>query len=161
VKNWLVIHSYASFCQHNNLIGIDPKHRRFSKFKEIQIGDKIAYYAKGHKVIIGIFEVVSDLYQLNNDFFWANLMVYRLSPLKIPNNDAVCDFREIVKDNEMKAFPNKKYWGSYLMGKNYIEINEEDMKIIFESLSNSKYYIKKKKLKPLFKNIRRKLAYRK
>jgi len=58
-----------------------PIHRKFSDIKK---GDHIVYYATGDKVLVGIFEVASDMERLRDDPDWGDDAVYRIKPAVMP-----------------------------------------------------------------------------
>lgn len=123
-----------------------PKYSQFAKLKK---EDKIVYYATKDYVVVGLFEVVSDMEYLHSDPNWKEIMVYRIKPTETPPIGNYFDFKKLVKDQNvtLEMIPNKKTWGIYLQGKTCISISEEDYLKIKDSLSKPKYLKNVQKIK--------------
>jgi hypothetical protein len=63
------------------------------QFAEIKKGDKIVYYASKNCVVIGIFDVVSDITYLEKDPYWNEIMVYSIRPAEMPPEGYYLDFK--------------------------------------------------------------------
>jgi hypothetical protein len=137
MKKWFVIHSIESYCQHENLIGMNSqKKKNFDIFRQIRKGDLIIYYAVG-KLIIGIFEVVSSLKSLRNDRYWGNTNIYKIKPVLLAINPP--SIVGLVKSSEFKLelFKDTKNWSSYLQGKTIIKLSENDFRLIKNYIEKS------------------------
>ena len=117
------------------------KQPKFSAFAEIKKGDFIVYYATRDCVVVGIFEVTSDIEYLPSDQHWKEIMVYRIKPTKTPPLGNYLDFKKLVKDpnTSFDMFPNKNIWGTYLQGKTCKLLTDEDYLAIRLALSENKY----------------------
>ncbi len=145
---WFIIHSLAAYQLHNDLIGCKVKYAgsgkpRFKEFSQIKKGDRIVYYASKSKLVIGIFEVVSDISRLANDPHWKEMFVYRIRPVEMPPNDLFLDFKKALLDSsrELELFPNAKYWYSYLQGKTCRRLTKKDYRMIAGWLKKPKYLV--------------------
>src|SRR5207249_1335020 len=106
---WLVLHSYLSFSQHPDMIGVESS-RDYSRlvypsFSRIRKNDEVVYYAIRDCVIVGVFKVVSDMKCLN-DKNWGPVCVYGIAPLALPPTGKVLDFRFLVRQSRFDLFPS-------------------------------------------------------
>lgn len=154
VKYWLIIHSLRAYGQHSDLIGCSVKEAGvkepgFRRFADIQEGDKIAYYATGDHVVVGLFDVVSDIWHLTHDSHWKEDMVYNIRPVEMPPKGFYLDFKKVLFSGTVRfdLFPIKKRWGAYLRGKTCLELSEHDYLIIKKYLKNPEYLVKSTSLK--------------
>ena len=146
MNRWFVIHNLLAYSQHSDMIGNvvkkpGVKEPRFSKFAEIKKGDLVVYYATRDYVVVGIFQVVSDIEYLPNDQHWKEIMVYKIRPVELPVPGNYLDFKKLVADPTVRfhVFPRRKHWGNYLMGKTCMLLTERDYLIIKDALSENKY----------------------
>jgi len=146
MKKWLVIHDLLAYNQHKDFIGkevlksgiSEPKNK---KFKDIQKGDEIVYYATRDSVIIGIFDVVSDI-RYEKDFTgWGESMVYQIKAKRTPPNGVYLDFSKLLNSPQISFsfIPKKANWGIFLQGKTNIELTGDDFNIIESNLSNPEF----------------------
>ena len=114
---------------------------KFSKFGEIQKGDQIVYYATKDYVVVGIFEVASDMEYLPDDPDWKEIMVYKIRPVELPVLGNYLDFKKLIVDPTVQfdMFPKKKNWGNYLQGQTCKLLTERDYLIIKDALSENMY----------------------
>jgi len=117
------------------------KQPKFSSFAEIEKGDLIVYYATKDYVVVGIFEVVSDMEYLPDDPNWKEIMVYRIKPVELPVIGNYLDFKKLVADPtvEFDMFPKKKNWGNYLQGQTCKLLTDRDYFLIKDALSKNAY----------------------
>jgi len=151
---WFVVHDLKAYEEHSNLIGCRVKRQGlrepwFKQFAQIKKGDKIVYYATKDNVVVGIFDVVSDITYLENDPKWNEIMVYSISPSEIPPEGFYLNFKKLVlsKKYRFDLFPKSEKWYTYLQGKTCRKLTEHDYLIIKENLNNSDYLIRKNKVK--------------
>lgn len=125
----------------NVVRGLGSPEPRFSKFGEIQKGDLIVYYATKDMVVVGIFEVVSDMEYLPNDPHWKEIMVYRIKQVELPPPGKCLDFKRLLSEASVNfdMFPKKQKWGSYLQGRTCISLTERDYSVIEGALLKQKY----------------------
>jgi len=145
LNRWFVVHDLLAYSQHSDMIGNVVKkpgveEPRFSRFAEIQKGDLVVYYATKDYVVVGIFQVVSDMEYLPNDPHWKEIMVYKIKPVNIPLPGNYLDFKKLIADPTVQfdMFPKKKNWGTYLQGKTCILLTERDYLIIKDALSENR-----------------------
>jgi hypothetical protein len=119
------------------------------QFAEIKKGDKIVYYASKNCVIVGIFDVVSDITYLEKDPYWNEIMVYSIRPAEMPPEGYYLDFKKLLFSETVKfdLFPKKEKWYTYLQGKTCRKLTEHDYQIIKNNLNNPEYLIEKDKVK--------------
>lgn len=146
MNRWFVVHDVLAYNQHSDMIGnvikaSGVRKPKFSTFAEIKNGDLVVYYATKDYVVVGIFQVVSDIEYLPSDQHWKEIMVYRIKPIETPPLGNYLDFKKLVKDPNVsfKMFPNKKNWGKYLQGKTCILLTERDYLTIKDVLSKNAY----------------------
>ena len=146
MNRWFIVHDLLAYKQHPDMIGNIVRKSgiptpKFSKFSEIQKGDQIVYYATKDYVVVGIFEVVSDIEYLPNDPYWTEPMAYKIRPFELPVPGNYLDFKKLVTDPtiQIDMFPKKKNWGKYLQGKTCILLTERDYLKIKNALSMDRY----------------------
>lgn len=151
MKYWLVVHDLKAYRDHIDLIGAavkEPGVKKpwFRQFADIQKGDKVVYYATRDKVVVGIFDVVSDIMHLTDDPFWIEDMVYEIRPVEMPPEGFFLNFKKVLETRSVRfdLFPVKKHWYAYLHGKTCRELTEHDYLIVKEHLKNPKYLKKAK-----------------
>lgn len=112
-------------------------------FAEIQKGDKIVYYAVGAHVIVGIFDVVSDINYLKNDHFWREVVAFKIRPYQLPPHGYYFDFRKLVYDKSISLdlFPKRKLWRTYLYGKPCKSLSQKDFAIIRSMLDKQSFMV--------------------
>lgn len=115
-----------------------PKSSIFSKIKK---GDTIVYYTSKDFVIVGIFQVISEIEYLPNDKFWGEKMVYEIKPIEMPIDGYYLNFKQLLKNSKVQFdfIPNKSIWGSYLQGRTCISLSIKDFAVIQEALTNQSY----------------------
>jgi hypothetical protein len=143
LQYWLVIHNLVAYNQHNDLIGCMAKKKdarlpKFPKFAQIHKGDQIVYYAIGDKVVIGIFNVVSEMQHLEDDTYWRGFFVYKIHPLHMPPEGHYLNFKRFVADKNIKLdlFPKKQIWARYLQGRTCRRLTSHDFEIIKTHLND-------------------------
>jgi len=145
LKHWLVIHSLEAYAQHPDMIGCKPKEPKSrqpadGRFDDIRRGDKIVYYARGDKVIVGIFEVVSDYppEYLEADPQWGEELVYRIEPDLLPPKGRYLDFDALMKDPSLKfdLFPDKRgeRWRYQIWGHTCRPMTKNDFELIHKQI---------------------------
>jgi hypothetical protein len=153
MKYWFVVHDLMAYNQHNNLIGCrvreegvhKPKYGSFAKIKK---SDKIIYYATKHMVVVGVFDVVTNITYLPNDPHWKEIMVFGIRPSKMPPSGYYLNFKKLVLDKNVQfdLFPKKRIWARYLQGHTCRELTEKDFDLIASFVDNQQYLIKTEKL---------------
>lgn len=110
-------------------------------FADIKKGDLIVYYATKDYVIVGLFQVISDLEYLPDDQYWKEIMVYKIKPVELPPLGNYLDFKQFVKDPKvtLDLIPKKESWGIYLQGKTCTLLSEKDYSVIESAISQNKY----------------------
>ncbi len=152
INYWFVVHDLKTYYQHPDMIRClikkpgSPEPRQ-SKFKNIEKGDKVVYYAAGDYVITGIYDVVSDMEHLIDDEYWDESVIYKIKPVLTPPQDYYLDFKKLILDSDLKfeMIPNTKRWGVYL----YLtckEISGRDFSQIYSAISN-KAFLSRKNIK--------------
>jgi len=151
---WFIIHDLKAYEEHRNLIGCRVKQPGaqepwFRQFAEIKKGDKIVYYATKNNVIVGIFDVITDITYLPSDPHWKEIMVYGIKPAEMPPEDHYLDFKAILSDKAARfdLFPKKEKWYAYLQGKTCRKLTEHDYQLLREYLKKPEYLIKKQEVK--------------
>jgi len=151
---WFIIHDLIAYQQHSDLIGCRVKRPglpqpMLKQFAEIKKGDRIVYYATKNNVIVGIFDVTSDITYLEKDPYWNEIMVYSIKPAIMPPEGFYLDFKKLLFSENVKfdLFPNKEMWYAYLQGKTCRKLTEHDYKIIETNINNPEYLIEKEKVK--------------
>jgi len=128
------------------------KQPKSTSFAEIRKGDLIVYYATRDYVVVGVFEVASEMEYLPDDPHWKEIMVYRIRPVELPPLGNYLDFKKLVNDPDVSfdMFPDKRSWGRYLQGKTCKLLTEKDYLTIKKAFSQKKYLknIEKIKVKP-------------
>ena len=164
LKHWLIIHSLRAYKDHSDLIGCavkEPgvKEPWFRQFAEIKKGDKIVYYATGDCVVVGIFDVLSDIMYLTDDPYWKEDMVYKIRPVEMPPEGFYLDFKKVLKTKSVRfdLFPIKKQWYAYLRGKTCRELTEHDYLTVRDYLKNPEYLVEREALKVKVRKISEKL----
>lgn len=147
MPNWFIIQSLQSYSEHQDWIGCalkedteDPIH---GLFRRIRKGDKVVYYATGDKVVVGVFEVVSDEMQIvHGDKYWSDpIAIYRLRQFTMPPKGKYLDFKKLLfsKGNSFELFPDKENW-RYVLWNHYIhQLSNKDLSTIQKSLSDSRF----------------------
>ncbi|MBC7108638.1 MAG: EVE domain-containing protein [Methanomassiliicoccales archaeon] len=148
MNHWFVVHDLKAYAQHSDLIGCRVKSHglrepRFKQFAEIRKGDKIIYYASKNNVVVGIFEITSDITHLERDPFWNEIMVYSIKPSEMPPSGYYLNFKKLVLSKTVKfdLFPDSEKWYNYLQGKTCRKLTEHDYQIIKDNLTNPEYLI--------------------
>lgn len=147
---WFIVHDLKAYEQHRNLIGCRTKQSGlqepwFRQFGEIKKGDKVVYYATKNNVIVGIFDVISDIAYLPSDPQWKEIMVFAIKPSEMPTEGYYVDFKKaMLSDRATKfdLFPKKEQWSAYLQGKTCRKLTEHDYQLIKEYLKKPEYLIK-------------------
>lgn len=151
---WFIVHDLKAYEQHRNLIGCRVmksglQEPRFRQFAEIKKGDKIVYYATKNKVLVGIFDVISDLTYLPSDSHWKEIMVYEIKPFEMPTEDHYIDFKKAMLSDKIARFdlfPKKERWYDYLRGKTCRRLTEHDYQLIRKYLKKPEYLIEKEEV---------------
>jgi hypothetical protein len=149
LNKWFVIHDLLSLNQHPDMIGNRPKGESVlvpssRKFGEIQKGDRLIYYIKKQFLVAGIYEVISDMTYLENDKYWNDVFVYKIHPVYKAQKGLFLNFKKFLFNKEVKLdiFPDKKKWGSYLMGKVVRKISDSDFNVINQGIQMNGYLTK-------------------
>lgn len=139
-KYWFVIHDLESFGQHPDLIGSQVKEPGVQKpsygpFSEIEKRDKIVYYAKRDVVVVGIFEVVSNMKYRKDDPEWGEIVVLKIRPETMPPEGYALNFKALIDDPKVafSLFPEKEKWMFQIWGHTCRPLPPED----FETIKNS------------------------
>jgi len=146
LNKWFVIHDLLAYRQHSDMIANRVKAPGTQKpksaaFAEIRRGDPIVYYATKDYVVVGIFQVVSDIEYLKNDEYWKEIMVYKIKPLGLPPGGYFLDFKKFVTHPAvtLDLFPEKQNWGKYLQGKTCAVLSDKDYSMIESAISQDEY----------------------
>jgi len=141
LRYWLIVHSLKAYAQHPDMIGCGPKvpgskHPKDARFADIRKGDKIVYYATGDKVVVGIFEVVSDMEYLESDPQWGEEFVYRIRADLLPPKGEYLDFKALIKDSLLKfdLFPDKKKWALQIWHHTCRPLTKKDFDLIAQQM---------------------------
>lgn len=136
-KYWFVVHDLESFRQHPDLIGSrvkepgvqEPSYRRFGEIKK---GDRIVYYAKGDMVVVGIFEVASNMEYRKDDPEWGEIMVFKIDPVTMPPKGYALNFKALIDDPTVtfRLFREKEKWRYQIWGHTCRPLPPEDFEII-------------------------------
>ena len=148
MANWCIIQSVESYKQHPDLIECQLKENsnelKHPRFAEVRKGDKIVYYARGDKVVIGIFEVRSESEILQDDPKWTHpISVHHISPSTMPPDGKVLDFKTLLMDPvvEFKLFP-KKNRCQYMIWNHYIHaLSDTDVQVIKAAIQSGRYLV--------------------
>ena len=149
----MVLHSLTSFSEHPDMIGvvsgkgsIDPIYHPFAKIKK---RDKIAYYAIRDCVIVGIFNVASEMEYLEDEI-WGPSCVFKITPETLPPPHEVLDFKRLVQnpDVQFDLFPQKKNWQQYVRGHACRPLTDRDFTIIRRRLMDGKDLIRFPEVRP-------------
>jgi hypothetical protein len=145
LKYWWIIQSLEAYNQHPDLIGCGlkegtdrPTHQ---KFQEIKKGDFVVYYATGDKVLVGIFEVASNVEMLRDDAYWGESAVFKLKPAFMPAEGSFIDWKKVLFDLALTfdLFPDKENW-VYKIWKHYIHsLSPRDFETIKKAVLSHKY----------------------
>lgn len=158
---WFVIHSLESYREHRDLIGCDvkegTKQPRYGPFNKIKKGDKIVYYAKGDMVIVGIFDVVSNMKYLESDPAWGEDVVYDIKPDIMPQEGYALDFKALIDDPNCKFKLFKGDWRYQIWGHTCRPLPPEDFELIRKSILN-RVQMKKIEIEGLEERITRKIG---
>jgi len=125
LKYWWIIQSIDAYDQHPDLIGCGFKEGTeklvHKKFESIKKGDHIVYYATGDKVLLGIFEVTSEMHTLKDDAQWGHVAVYDIRPAVMPTEGFLVDWRKVLFDPavSLELFPDRNRW-TYKIWDRYI-----------------------------------------
>lgn len=84
-------------------------------------------------VVIGAFNVISNIFKLNNDSSWGNIWVYKIKPIKLDKVPFFLPLKEILSKKRLHLFPKGKIKGISLKGRTALEISKKDFEA-FESL---------------------------
>lgn len=148
---WFIVHSLEAYKQHSDFIGAEVKETgirkpKFSLFADIQKGDKIVYYGKRDKVVVGLFDVVSNIEYLPDDKHWGEVLVYQIASWKMPPKGFYLNFEKMIHDEtiHLDLFPDKDVWGAYLRGKTCIKLTRSDFELIMNSLSKPDFLVEAK-----------------
>jgi hypothetical protein len=145
LKYWWIIQSLESYEQHSDLIGGGFKegteHLLHPKFAEIEKGDYIVLYATGDKVLLGIFEVNSEMETLRNDEYWNDTPIFKIKPAFMPTDGFYVDWKKMLFDPSLKfnLFPEKDRW-TYKIWKHYIHpLDAKDFENIKSAILTHRY----------------------
>jgi len=123
------------------MIGCKPKEHGsrqpvYGRFDDIRKGDKVVYYATRDKVIVGIFDVVSDMEYLKSDPEWGEELVYRIKPEVLPPRGKYLDFKALIKDPSVKfdLFPDKERWRYQIWGHTCRPLTKNDFNLIYQQI---------------------------
>ncbi|MGH9910348.1 MAG: EVE domain-containing protein [Nitrososphaerales archaeon] len=149
---WFVIHDLMSFAQHKDMIACkvsndstpNRKKPKQPMFRKIRPGDKVVYYATGSYVIVGIFEIVSNMEFFSSNT-WKNVFIYKIKPFKMPPSETHLDMKKILFDSNFKfdLFPSKSIWHTAFRGKTVRLLSQSDYEIFLRNINNEKYLISK------------------
>lgn len=119
-ENWKII-------KNKNIWGVSKRNEKI--ISQVKERDKIIFYIIKEKVIAGIYEVVSDIYEDHNILFeptWDSKEVFpyriKLKPIKIAKEPL--QIKSLISDLEF--IQNKEYWGSHFFGKAMKKIPKQD-----------------------------------
>lgn len=135
-----------SYRDHPELIGCrvkDPgiQKPKYGPFNDIKKNDKIVYYTKGDKLIVGIFDVVSEIKYLKEDPKWPEIMVYEIRPAIIPPEGYTLDFKALIDDpyTKFELFSEKDKWMYQLWGHTCRSLPKEDFELIKNTILQRKH----------------------
>jgi len=148
---WLVLHDLLAYGQHPDMICNfirDDSPSRWKKpesvlFSKIRNGDRIVYYLTKHSLVVGVFEVVSDIFWPERDEHWSDIAAFRIKPLRMPPQGYFLDFKQLVRNSQaaFDMFPKKEIWYSYLQGQTAKKITPRDFRQIEKHLNNPKFLV--------------------
>jgi len=150
LKYWWIIQSLEALNQHPDLIGCGLKEGTdrptHSKFAEIKKGDYVVYYATGDMVLVGIFEVVSDMEMLRDDEYWGDDAIFKLKPSVMPTEGFFVNWKKLLFDPVVSfdLFPKKERW-VYKIWKHYIHpLSSRDFETIKTAVTSRRYEVSAK-----------------
>ena len=151
---WLILHDLLAHRQHPDMISNfirDNRRSRWKKpesvlFSKIRSGDRIVYYLTKYSLVVGVFEVVSDIFWPERDEHWSDVAAFRIRPLKLPPEGHFLDFKKLVGTSRtaFDMFPRKEIWYSYLQGQTAKRITLRDFHQIEKNLSNPRFLVPQK-----------------
>jgi len=151
---WLILHDLLAYEQHSDMICNfirENSRSRWRKpesvlFSKIRKGDQIVYYITKHSLVLGIFEVVSDMFWPEKDEHWSNVAAFRIKPLTLPPQGCFFDFKKLVRNRQVTfdMFPKKEIWYNYLQGQTAKRITQRDFRQIERHLNDPKYLVPQK-----------------
>lgn len=143
---WFVIHDIKSYRQHADWIGCkvkDPgiQKPKYGPFINIKKDDKIVYYTKKDALIVGIFEVVSEIKYIKDDADWGEIMVFEIKPDIMPSDNYALDFKALLDDpnTEFELFMEKEKWMYQIWGHTCRPLPRSDFEQIQKSIVNRKH----------------------
>jgi len=123
------------------MIGCKPKEHgsrqpAYGRFDDIRKGDKVVYYATGDKIIVGIFDIISDMERLESDPEWGEQLVYRIKADLMPPRGKYLDFKALIKDPSVKfdLFPDKKRWPYQIWQHTCRPLTKNDFDLIYQQI---------------------------
>lgn len=147
MKYWWIIQSLEAYNQHPDLIGCGLKEGTerptHLKFLEIKKGDCVVYYATGDKVLVGVFEVVSEMNLLKDDEYWGDSAIFEIKPAVMPTDGFFVDWKKLLSDPaySFDLFPDKERW-TYKIWKHYIHpVSAKDFEMIKAAVSSHRYEV--------------------
>lgn len=148
MRYWFIVHDLESFSQHNDYIGCGvresgTKKPSYAPFGSIQKGDRVVYYAKGDKVVVGIFQVVSDMEYWANDPEWGEHVVFKIAPEVLPPKGKYLDFKAFLfnPDVSLDLFPDKDRWAYQLWNHTCRQLTKHDFESIRAAVETLQAYI--------------------
>ena len=94
-------------------------------------------------MLVGIFEVVSNMERLRDDEYWGNDAIYRLNPSIMPTAGFFVDWKKLLFDPAVSfdLFPKKERW-VYTIWKHYIHpLSARDFETIKTAVSSRRYEV--------------------
>lgn len=142
---WWVIHDVLSYEQNPDIIycQVVEGKVRYPSFENIKKADKVVYYAKGDKVIIGIFDVVSEM--LFRDEYVGKIAAYLISPAVMPSQDHYFDLITFLRNSgqQLHGFPEgDNLIRSPLIHHNFPQVDEDDYEILVGAIKSGRYEIR-------------------
>ena len=161
-KYWFVIHDLESFGKHSDLIGSRVKEPgvqkpSYGRFGEIKKGDKIVYYAKGDMVVVGIFEVTSNMEYRKDDPEWGEIMVFKIKPETMPPEGYALNFKALIEDPTVtfRLFREREKWRYQIWGHTCRPLPPKDFEIIKNNILSRNHLAKMAVKVPEEKVVRR------
>jgi len=170
IGQYLVLHDLMAYRQHPDLICNFLNRQAKTKWKKpvsrlfgkIRRGDRIVYYATNDSLVIGIFQIASDILYIENDQHWgSDVAAFRIEPFKLPPNGYFLDFKALMRETRARfdMFPKREIWYSYLQGHSTKRMTSNDFRIVGKSLDQGRYLVPQERFVPADTDWHRKLAW--
>jgi len=115
------------------------------KFNEIRKGDCIVYYAYPDRLILGLFQVTSNMKILENNEYYKNYVCYEIEAIQPTGNYLDLSKLKLAGQDKFDTFPNGILSEKFSTKKICVEISNKDYNKFKDSLNNKAYFADKEK----------------